>query len=295
MFVLSNIYYPRLKKIHEEKVFKAVKLRKDALKQDSFLIFQNLQFPFDINIRNIKCFNKENSLKVKDKNIQINKVTSLEDKLIVFLFGISNINEKDYNLKINSIEDFIKQTLELINKGKIVTLGLDVDVQIDWYGNNILTSLNEIEKEYKNNNYKKLFEEMENDLEESIKDSTNKSDILYNLYSKLNLLPEKEINELEKYSERDEDNCIKTYIENEEKKIFSCYTLNQKILDYVKENKSVDECILILKGINPEEKKYEKDENKKENENNSQEDSPNLDLEILNFPNIISNERKKKK
>ena len=37
------------KKIHEEKVFKAVKLRKDALKQDSFLIFQNLQFPFDIN------------------------------------------------------------------------------------------------------------------------------------------------------------------------------------------------------------------------------------------------------
>jgi hypothetical protein len=102
------------------------------------------------------------------------------------------------------------------------------------------------------------------------------------------------MNELEKYSERDEDNCIKTYIENEEKKIFSCYTLNQKILDYVKENKSVDECILILKGINPEEKKYEKDKNKKENENNSQEDSPNLDLEILNFPNIISNERKKK-
>jgi hypothetical protein len=166
--------------------------------------------------------------------------------------------------KINTIEDFIKETLELINNGKIVTLGLDVDAQIDWYGNNIITSLKLINEEYKKDNSKKLFEEIKNDLQESINELTAKSNILYNLYSKIDILPEKEVNELKKSSERDENNSIKTYIENEEKKIFSCYTLNQKILDYVKENKSVDECILILKGINPEEKKYEKDEKKKE-------------------------------
>ena len=70
--------------ILEEKAFKAAKLRKDALKEDTFLIFQNLKFPFDINNRNIKCFNKENSFKVKNKNIEINKMTNLEDKLFVF-------------------------------------------------------------------------------------------------------------------------------------------------------------------------------------------------------------------
>ena len=282
--------------ILEEKAFKAAKLRKDALKEDTFLIFQNLKFPFDINNRNIKCFNKENSFKVKNKNIQINKMTNLEDKLLVFIFGISNINENDYNLNMNSIEDFIKQTLELINKGKIVTLELNIDVEIDWYGNNIITSLNGIkdEDEYKKDNYKKLFEEMKIDLEESINDSTNKSNLLYNLYSKLDLLPEKEINALEKCSEIDADNLINTDIENEEKQIFSCYTLNKKILDYVKQNHSIDECILILKGINPEKNNIRKDENKKEKENNSQEDISDLPLDILNFPNIISNEGKKK-
>ena len=280
--------------VHEEKSFKIVKSKKDELKQDTFLIFQNLKFPFDINKRDIKCFNKANSLKDKNKNIEINKMTNLEDKLLVFIFGISNINENDYNLNINSIEDFIKQTLELINKGKIVTLELDIDVEIDWYGNNIITSLNDIEEEYKKDNYKKLFEEMKNDLEESINDSTNKSNLLYNLYSKLDLLPEKEINALEKCSEIDADNLINTDIENEEKQIFSCYTLNKKILDYVKQNHSIDECILILKGINPEKNNIRKDENKKEKENNSQEDISDLPLDILNFPNIISNEGKKK-
>ena len=65
-------------------------------------------------------------------------------------------------------------------------------------------------------------------------------------------------------------------LENSKNQIYSCYTLNKKIIDYVKKEKVIDECIKTLKG----EKKDSNDENK---------DSIELPLEISNFPKLIEN------
>ena len=168
-------------------------------------------------------------------------------------------------------EEFITYTLELIQNGKIVSLGLNVDVPIELYGDNIISLLKEIPEEYKKDNCKKLFELIKEDLNKSIEEITEKSKQLYNLYSKIELLPENEIEDLEKSIERDGNNQIQIYLDNESKKIYSCYTLNNKILECVKELNLIDECIKTLKG---------------ENGNTNDDD---LSLEITNFPRLTQN------
>ena len=60
-------------------------------------------------------------------------------------------------------------------------------------------------------------------------------------------------------------------MDNEDEKIYSCYTLNNKILECVKELNLIDECIKTLKG---------------ENGNTNDDD---LSLEITNFPRLTQN------
>ena len=166
--------------------------------------------------------NKGNENKIEKEKAEKNNLTekeekifNLEDKLIIFLFGISNLNQNDYiveNVDKNKInmncEEFITHTLELIQNGKIVSLGLKVDVSIELYGDNIISLLKEIPEEYKKDNCKKLFELIKEDLNKSIEEITEKSKQLYNLYSKIELLPENEIEDLEKSIERDGNNQI---------------------------------------------------------------------------------------
>ena len=163
----------------------------------------------------------------------------------------------------------MKQTLELIDIGKIISLGLNVDVSIELYGDNIISSLNEISEEYKKDNYKKLFELIEKDLNKSIEEIDLKINQFYNIYSKYELLPENEIIDLKNSTKRDANNLIQIEFD----KIYSCYTLNDKIIDYVKEQKLIDECIEKLKRIN-----------------NNDDENKDLPLEISNFPKLLNNE-----
>jgi hypothetical protein len=261
--------------IQREKWYRYIIQKKYLNEKYSYYIFQEINLPFQFKESRIKCFNKEEKIKGNKRNYTINREVIFEDKLIMFLFGISDLNEKYYSEKKNKLfTEFLIETLELIKKGKIVNLGLVVDVGIDWYGNSILSLINEIDEEFKKNNFKKLFDNIQSDLNQSINEINEKSNKLFNLYSKIELLKEKDIEELNKHIKTGTNDLIVTYLENENEKIFSCYTINDKIINYVKENKLVDECInLLING--------------KEKENNE-----NMPLEIKNFPKILSDEDK---
>ena len=275
--IISKLDINKIPDIQKGNLYEIMIDKKDSLQKDSYFIFQETNLPFQFKERKIKCFNKEVKIKENDKieDNKINKEVTLEDKLIIFLFGISDLNEKDYSETNKLFTEFLIETLELINDGKIVCLGLEeVDTQIEWYGNSILSLINEIDEDFKKNNFKKLFDNIQSDLNQSINEINEKSNKLFNLYSKIELLKEKDIEELNKHIKTGTNDLIVTYLENENEKIFSCYTINDKIINYVKENKLVDECInLLING--------------KEKENNE-----NMSLEIKNFPKILSDEDK---
>ena len=274
MDIISKLDNNKKCDIQKQRFYEIMIKRKNSLKKDSYFIFQEIILPFQFKERIINCFNKVEKIKENKEN-KINKEVILENKLIMFLFGISDLNEKHYSEKKNKLfTEFLIETLELIKKGKIVNLGLVVDVGIDWYGNSILSLINEIDEDFKKNNFKKLFDNIQSDLTQSINEIDKRSNILFDLYLNNELLKEKDIEELYKHIEFDRNNKIFTYLENEGKNIFSCYTINDKIINYVKENKLMDECINILI-------------NGKEKENNE-----NMDLEILNFPGLFSENNK---
>ena len=176
------------------------------------------------------------------------------------------------------------ETLELIKNGKIISLGIKLDVSIEWYANNIITIIKRIDdtKEFK---IKKIFD-IKTDLKESIKKVNVQSTILYNIYSNINLLPEKQIENLKKKSKR-EGGQLYLYIPINDISI-SCYDINEKIIKYVypeySENKNniIEDCMKL----------FEVKDSEINLDNKITEDE--LDLEILNFPNILFNENKQK-
>ena len=259
--------------IKKEDFFKGIKNK--TLKENSFFIFQKIEFPFEIKVRNIPCFNKKSE----------DELINLENKIIIFLFGLSNLNEKDYDfVKIKTYLDFMIETLELIKNGKIISLGIKLDVSIEWYANNIITIIKRIDdtKEFR---IKKIFD-IKTDLKESIKKVNVQSTILYNIYSNINLLPEKQIENLKKKSKR-EGGQLYLYIPINDISI-SCYDINEKIIKYVypeySENKNniIEDCMKL----------FEVKDSEINLDNKITEDE--LDLEILNFPNILFNENKQK-
>ncbi len=277
--IINSLKKDKKFNIEKEKFFGAIKKKEKnkSLKENGFFICQKIEFPFEIKKRNIPCFSKQSE-------------DDLINKIIIFLFGISNLNEKDYDfVKIKTYLDFMIETLELIKNGKIISLGIKLDVSIEWYANNIITILKRIDE------IEKIFE-IKNDLEDSIKEIDEKSSILYDIYSNINLLPEKQIENLKKISDREKGQVPCLYIPINDISI-SCYDINEKIIKYVypeysentnntekSENKNniIEDCMKLF-----EVKDSEINLNNKVTEDE-------LDLEILNFPNILFHENKQK-
>ena len=138
----------------------------------------NFEFQKYLNIKNKKSYysieenkkekeekeEKENKINI-DKNIKI--INKVKNCLIAILYNYCILNEEDF------LEEKRKNTINILNemekKMKSLNILIDGIIPSKWYINTLLEYLDKLPQELINNDYEKLYIEIENDLKDSIK------------------------------------------------------------------------------------------------------------------------------
>ena len=157
-----------------EKNKKNEKKKQSIEQKKNYYLYNELIFPknykdfFSINNKiayfyiNLKKMNKTKNLDEKEKNI-----IKIKNYLCSSLGNFRLLNKSDFNIDVNSntikilneIKNYMSLPNFLLNNNTIPSI---------WYINSILDYLNKISEDYKENDYKKLFKELMQNLNDSI-------------------------------------------------------------------------------------------------------------------------------
>jgi hypothetical protein len=172
---LNTEYYKHLINEKSNKSFEVINEKKqkyifdqELLLFDDLLINPKYQYLFNIeqkkphfNIKELTIINNEDSIKA-------NNIIKIKNYLCGLLYNCRKLNNLDFPTQ--------KNTLEILNKIKIFLKSsdyiIDKTIPNEWYINSLLNCLKNLPKDLSDNDYKLLYE----DLEDNIKTSINALD-----------------------------------------------------------------------------------------------------------------------
>ena len=172
----------------------------------------------------------------------INTVIRVKNCFSEILYNIHNIPKKDFfGYKINSFDDFINALMEI---SKINYYILNDSVNTDWYILTLKTLIYKIPNEYKEDNYKKLFEELTQELQNSIlKMDYDTMSSVVDSYRYLDKELKKSIQSVEDFETIDFNTTVQNFINNAKIEVYvkvSESETSKKKLDVVPNSPNVN-------------------------------------------------------
>ena len=129
------------------------------------IINQNYQYLFNIEQKK-PHFNIKELTKIKnEESIKINNIIKIKNYFCSLLYNCRKLNNLDFPTQ--------KNTLEILNKIKIFLKSseyiIDNTIPNEWYINSLLNCLKNLPKELSDNDYKLLYDDLEDNIKTSIK------------------------------------------------------------------------------------------------------------------------------
>ena len=160
---------------NENTILNYINKNKGKEKIQHFLITYykyNSEYDKYFNIKNKKSYyNIVNEKEGKEGTIIIDEnkkiINTIKNFIISILYNFNTLNEEDFSeeSRINTINILT----EIGKKMKALNILIDGTIQSKWYINTLLEYLEKLPKELTNNDYEKIYQELKNDLKESIK------------------------------------------------------------------------------------------------------------------------------
>ena len=158
----SDIFLPNLKQ----------KIRINDMKKNplnSFTLDLNLvpikKIEGLINLTNSKFYTKEEINHPTEEQIVENNVIKIQNFLCNLLYNYKNLNIDDFSKdSINGTINILKELIKFFKKGSFIS---DENIPSDWYANSLITMLTQLPKEYKENDFDKVFKNLEDGINES--------------------------------------------------------------------------------------------------------------------------------
>ena len=172
---LNSEYYLKLIKEKCNKGFEIINnsnkiyfFNEELLLFDELLINPSYQYLFNIEQKKPHFNIKELELTTinKEESIKKNNIIKIKNYLCGLLFNCRKLNNLDFPTQ--------KNTLEILNKIKIFLKSsdyiIDNTIPNEWYVNSLLDCLKKLPKDLSDNDYKLLYEDLEDNIKSSIKD-----------------------------------------------------------------------------------------------------------------------------
>ena len=154
-------------KINEDKkqIVKYFHINELLFNEKSKEIFSLKQKYFYYNIEELKEKDFKN---INPKELQIkNNIIKCKNFFSLILYNYRILEKNDFNKgKTNNIMDILKELSHFMVSSNYL---IDGTIPSEWYLISLMECLKKLPEDYKNNEYKKLFEELTSDLNESIK------------------------------------------------------------------------------------------------------------------------------
>ena len=270
---LNSNYYKKLinDKITEgkKKKNKNKKVNKDLILMSNLLINPQYEKLFNLDQKKGYFYIKElNRIENDEENIR-NNIIRVKNYFCGLLYNCRKLNKFDFSSTNNTIE-ILKEIKTFLKTNEFV---IDNSMPYEWYVNSLLECLKKVPKDLAENDYAKLYEELEKDINKSIK--------IYDFYMMSDCFGKI------KYTQKGID------FYNKVKDLIIDINLNEKVNDII-ENKNIT--VVMEFKLNEREKLFKLTEydivgnrlkELERSSSNSRRTCPNINSFISNFPNLV--------
>ena len=270
---LNSNYYKKLinDKITEgkKKKNKNKKVNKDLILMSNLLINPQYEKLFNLDQKKGYFYIKElNRIENDEENIR-NNIIRVKNYFCGLLYNCRKLNKFDFSSTNNTIE-ILKEIKTFLKTNEFV---IDNSMPYEWYVNSLLECLKKVPKDLAENDYAKLYEELEKDINKSIK--------IYDFYMMSDCFGKI------KYTQKGID------FYNKAKDLIIDINLNEKVNDII-ENKNIT--VVMEFKLNEREKLFKLTEydivgnrlkELERSSSNSRRTCPNINSFISNFPNLV--------
>ena len=270
---LNSNYYKKLinDKITEgkKKKNKNKKVNQDLILMSNLLINPQYEKLFNLAQKKGYFYIKElNRIENDEENIR-NNIIRVKNYFCGLLYNCRKLNKFDFSSTNNTIE-ILKEIKTFLKTNEFV---IDNSMPYEWYVNSLLECLKKVPKDLAENDYAKLYEELEKDINKSIK--------IYDFYMMSDCFGKI------KYTQKGID------FYNKVKDLIIDINLNEKVNDII-ENKNIT--VVMEFKLNEREKLFKLTEydivgnrlkELERSSSNSRRTCPNINSFISNFPNLV--------
>ena len=270
---LNSNYYKKLinDKITEgkKKKNKNKKVNQDLILMSNLLINPQYEKLFNLDQKKGYFYIKElNRIENDEENIR-NNIIRVKNYFCGLLYNCRKLNKFDFSSTNNTIE-ILKEIKTFLKTNEFV---IDNSMPYEWYVNSLLECLKKVPKDLAENDYAKLYEELEKDINKSIK--------IYDFYMMSDCFGKI------KYTQKGID------FYNKAKDLIIDINLNEKVNDII-ENKNIT--VVMEFKLNEREKLFKLTEydivgnrlkELERSSSNSRRTCPNINSFISNFPNLV--------
>ena len=270
---LNSNYYKKLinDKITEgkKKKNKNKKVNQDLILMSNLLINPQYEKLFNLDQKKGYFYIKElNRIENDEENIR-NNIIRVKNYFCGLLYNCRKLNKFDFSSTNNTIE-ILKEIKTFLKTNEFV---IDNSMPYEWYVNSLLECLKKVPKDLAENDYAKLYEELEKDINKSIK--------IYDFYMMSDCFGKI------KYTQKGID------FYNKVKDLIIDINLNEKVNDII-ENKNIT--VVMEFKLNEREKLFKLTEydivgnrlkELERSSSNSRRTCPNINSFISNFPNLV--------
>ena len=165
----SDFYKNLLNKINKKVAIPASKKKKQAPIPNTvvicdLLINPNYDYLFNVDNKKDHFYIKELKKIENEEDSKKNNIIRVKNYFSGLLYNCRKLNKLDFSLKSNTFE-ILKEIKLLLKTNEFV---IDNTIPYEWYVNSLLDCLTKIPKELAENDFEKLYQELEDDINKSI-------------------------------------------------------------------------------------------------------------------------------